>query len=201
MKDKLKVALFFLLGLLLSWVGLVIGLIFGLRTKEQKWLKLILLTAGFLLSTFVFPRFLYPLLSNKSETFLYDKIPELNTVNQALKTKYPTRVFSLEISWDQTSFVVGQGAGTTVKTETISITFEADKSASQEVGTQDSGSIAQTACQALKDENVIVKVQANKTITFFGIIPFNTYYSVEGTCKEWISNAGSESPHKSPLKK
>lgn len=188
MKNKLKIAVYFLAGLLLSWAGLVLGLIFGLRTKDQKKLKLVLLIVGFLLNIFVFPRFLYPLLSNKSESFIYDKVPELATVNLALKSKYPSQEFGLGINWNQTNTVAGEGAGTTVKTKTISISFEAEKSPSQEVGNQETKDIAQTACLALKDENVIIKVQANKTTTFLGIIPFNTYFSMDGTCKEWLPN-------------
>ncbi len=94
-----KSVLYFIFGLLFSFVGLVIwGFWILLKVKEHKLTKGIALTTGFLL-TFLFGLIIQPIIAASAQKALISQYPEISSVKQAISNNYPNADVSVTVKF------------------------------------------------------------------------------------------------------
>lgn len=182
---KLKVILYFLLGLILNFLGLIIGgLWIKFKAKTNQRTKFIALIVGFgvfaLFSYVISPYILKP----QAEKLFYSKYPEMQTVKTAVESRYTDGKIDLRASWKK-SFGTGQEATTT---STLSVQYSAKRQLSGKER-QDMGKLVCSTLQSTGkkyDQVGIISVQSLLPID----IPFvylNKTFRITATCEQWTT--------------
>lgn len=179
---KLKVIVYFLVGFLLNFFGLIIGglwIKFKARTNLRP--KITALVVGAAISLFlsyvVGPYFLEP----QAERLLYSKFPEMQTVKDSVQAKYPDGKIGLGYSF----FKSGSSGKTT---STLSISYSSQHQLSGKE-MQDIGKLACTTLQSTGknyDQVGIINVVSQIPVQI-PFLYFNKTYRLVATCDEWLN--------------
>lgn len=182
---KLKVVLYFIIGLFFNFLGLILGSIWiKIKSKTNQKPKYISLLAGFgvfaLFSFVISPLILQP----KAEKLLYSKYPELLTVKTAIESKYPNGEVGVGVSFNK-SINTGQEP---VTDSTLNVSFQSKDSIPREE-VQNMGKLTCTTLESSgkRYDNVsVVSIQSLLPIDV-PVLYLNKTFSIVATCEEWFS--------------
>ncbi|HVA96597.1 MAG TPA: hypothetical protein VND99_02995 [Candidatus Acidoferrales bacterium] len=181
---KLKLALYFLIGLFFHILGLIAaGLWIKFRTKVNKGVKFKSLLLGFVITMLISLSGEVPFVQSQIKNIVLSKFPELKPIDQTLKSAYP----NYNIGYNLLYNTLYTGSETK---KSSSLTIELSSTRDLPHVDNEYNKVGKLVCTTLNKENKhidSVGVHFSQDYKFLGITFYHYYYGYSATCKYWLN--------------
>lgn len=180
---KLKLVLYFLIGLFFHIFGLIVaGVWIRFRTKFNKGAKFRLLLFGFIITMLISFSGNLPFVKSLTNNAIFAKFPVVKPVYQAVQKAYPTYDIGYNVVYN--TFYSSSG---TKKSSQLSINLASTKDLP---AGSEYYKVGKLVCTTLRNENGhfdMISIHFSKEYGFLGITLFNYSLNYNGSCTSFLS--------------
>lgn len=182
-KLKLKLVLYFLIGLLFHTLGLIVASLWiKFRSKLNKGAKFKSLLLGFTITMLISFSGNLPIVKTLTNNAIFATFPEVKPVYQTVQKAYPT----YDVGYNMVYNTYYSSSGTQ-KTSTLTITLASSKNFPSE---NEYNKVGRLVCTTLNNEHKhldFVSIHFSKEFSLLGITLYSTYYGYKEPCTYWLN--------------